>query len=247
MKKKSISAIIITKNEEFKIKKCIESVLFCNEIVIVDNGSTDKTLEIATQYGCKILKTNDWPGFGKQKQRALELATSEWILSLDADEVVSEQLRKRLEEIVSQKDNVKTDAYKIYRVNKFLGKELRHGGWGGDVLTRFGKRENLRFTEDQIHESLLVSGTIGFIEDPLYHEARENLGEVLEKQARYITMQKEKQYLQSEITGPVTAVVSAFLSFFNYYIIKGGFLDGAHGFFAAASKAQGKFWKKSGL
>lgn len=247
MNTNTISAIIITKNEESKIKKCLDSILFCNEIIVVDNGSTDKTLDIANEYGCKIYRTNDWPGFGRQKQRALDWATSTWVLSIDADEIVSEDLKNCLVALANNDDINAPNAYKIHRINKFIGKELRYGGWGADILIRFGKRANLKFTEDRVHESMLVSGSIGCIDAPMYHEARENLGEVLEKQARYVMMANKEKDLELGIANPIISTISAFLTFLNYYVIRMGFLDGVHGFFAAVSKAQGKFWKKSGL
>lgn len=247
MKPQTISAVIITKNEELKIRKCIESVKFCDEIVIVDNGSVDKTLEIAEEYGCCIYKTLDWPGFGLQKQRGLDFATSEWVLSIDADEVVSDQLKNEILRILSLGDGSEYEAYQLVRVNKFLGKVMRYGGWGHDVLVRFGKKKSLQFSKDKVHETVHVNGLLGNLSGALYHEARESLAEVLQKQVRYAVMARQDGFEKSAKMQPLVATVSALFSFFNYYFFRLGFLDGSHGFFAASSRAQTKFWKKSGL
>lgn len=244
---KKITAIIITKNEEIKIRKCIENILFCDEILILDSGSTDKTLEIAREYKCNIQTNENWPGFGLQKQRALDLATHDWILSIDADEVVSEPLKERILNIVRDPGQEKYSAYKIKRINRFLGKELRYGGWGKDILLRLGKRCDIFFTKDEIHESLKSKGRVGYIDEPLYHDARYSLKELLEKQSRYIIMSNETKSHIKKGPRPFLSAVSSVGTFFNYYILRLGFLDGKYGFFAAASKAQGKFWKNSGL
>ena len=175
------------------------------------------------------------------------MATSHWIFSIDADEVVSDQLREALIAIVNEAENTSVyDAYSVRRINKFLGKILHYGGWGGDVLIRFGKRDCLHYTTDKVHESLLTNGKLGHLNAPLFHEARESLREILEKQTRYILLScKDSPHRRP--TNPLYLVFISLFSFCNYYFLRLGFLDGYHGFFAAASKAQGKFWKNSGL
>ncbi len=241
------SAIIITKNEAHQLEQCLKSVAFCREIIVVDSGSTDGTVELATQYGCTVVVTKDWPGFGAQKQRALDLASARWILSIDADEVVSRELRERIELIVSSNRADGARGYSVRRINLFLGQELRHGGWGDDDVVRFAMKASCRFTPDRVHEKLSVDGPIETISEPLVHDARASVQDVLEKQMRYVLLGLGSTARVGGVPRISLPLFSALITFLNYYIFRLGFLDGALGFFAAASRAQGKFWKKSGL
>ena len=241
------SAIIITKNEAHQLRHCLESVAFCREIIIVDSGSTDGTVELASQAGCITVVTKDWPGFGAQKQRALERASSRWILSIDADEVVSDGLRQRVESIVSGDGATGNCAYNIRRTNLFLGRELKHGGWGDDYVVRLALRANCHFTPDRVHERLSVNGSIGTIAEPIVHDARATVKDVLEKQTRYVLIGLGSIPSRGGRPRICIPLSSACMTFLTYYVLRLGFLDGALGFYAAASRAQGKFWKKSRL
>lgn len=243
--KTGISALIITKNEAHCIAQCLESVAFCDEIILVDSGSTDGTVELAKKFGCKVSIAADWPGFGLQKQRALDLATYEWILSVDSDEVICSRLQESIRKIIADNSADGFFGYKIRRTNLFLGKELKYGGWGDDEVIRLAKRTSCRFSPDRVHEKLLVTGTIGKIHDPIVHHARASLHDVLDKQMRYVLMTRESSMRLGEKPSMVLALLGFWLTFLNYYFLRLGFLDGSLGFFAASSRGQGKFWKKS--
>jgi len=243
--KTGISAFIITKNEAHKLAQCLESVAFCDEIIILDSGSTDGTVELAKQYGCKVTLTTDWPGFGIQKQRALDLTSHDWILSVDSDEVISLGLQETIKKIMAKFSSGGFLGYRIRRTNLFLGKELQYGGWGDDEVLRFARRTSCRFSPDRVHEQLLVDGIVGLIDDPIIHHARESLQDVLEKQMRYVLMARKSSMQIGEKPSMISALFGLASTFLNYYFLRLGFLDGTHGFFAASSRAQGKFWTKS--
>ncbi len=245
--KPGLSAVIITKNEAHRLGPCLESVAFCNEIIVVDSGSTDGTVELAQRHGCRVSIAAEWPGFGVQKQRSLDLATHDWILSIDADEVISGELRAAIQKTIAGDDPNGFVGYRIRRLNFFLGVELRFGGWGGDEVVRLARRTHCRFSPDRVHEQLLVSGRVGSIHEPMFHHARASLQDVLEKQGRYAVMAREASSRVGERPSMIRSLVASWITFLNFYVLRLGFLDGKYGFFAAASRAQGKFWKQSGL
>src|SRR5512135_1056383 len=155
----SLSVIIITKNEAADIRACLESVAWADEIIVVDSGSTDDTVAICKEFGAQV-HVHDWPGFGVQKNRALGYATKDWVLSLDADERVTPELRDEIETVLRAKRNM-SDAYLVSRLSSFCGRFMRHSGWYPDLLPRLFKRSNARFSDDLVHERLIVDGETG--------------------------------------------------------------------------------------
>ena len=153
----TLSVIIITKNEALHIGDCIDSVAFADEIIVVDSGSTDATREIAAAKGAKVTLTEDWPGFGQQKNRALGLATQEWVLSIDADERVTPELAQEIQRMVAQPS---AEAYKIARLSNFGGRWIRHSGWWPDYVLRLFKRGKARFKDVAVHESVQTSSIV---------------------------------------------------------------------------------------
>ena len=178
----SLSVIIISKNEAASIRRCIESVKWADEIVVVDSGSTDNTADICRQLGAKVNVTPDWPGFGPQKNRALDLASHEWVLSLDADEWVTPELR---DEILAELKNAKTVAYQMPRLSSFCGTYLKHGGWWPDHIIRLFRKSQCRFSDDLVHERVLVTGEITTLKQHLMHESMRDLDHVLSKMNAY--------------------------------------------------------------
>ncbi|MGZ5008247.1 MAG: glycosyltransferase family 2 protein, partial [Methylobacter sp.] len=152
-----LSAVIITKNEAGHIARCLESISWADEIIVLDSGSEDDTVAICRRYTDKVYQT-DWPGFGIQKQRAVDKAGGDWILSIDADEVVSPELRLEIENALRQE---RYNGYEIPRLSSYCGRQMRHGGWWPDHVLRLFRRDCGRFTDAVVHERIIVQGEIG--------------------------------------------------------------------------------------
>ncbi|MDP2695211.1 MAG: glycosyltransferase family 2 protein, partial [Gallionella sp.] len=154
-----LSVIIITKNEAANIRACLESVAWTDEIIVVDSGSSDATAEICGEFGARVY-VHDWPGFGVQKNRALGYATHEWVFSIDADERVTPELRNAIEAVLRKDDDVRS-AYRVSRLSSYCGRFMRHSGWHPDHIVRLFRRAAAHFSDDLVHERLLVEGQIG--------------------------------------------------------------------------------------
>src|SRR5690625_2320332 len=163
-----LSVIIITKNEADNIAACLDSVAFADEFIVVDSGSTDDTREIARQKGALVTRTDDWPGFGPQKNRALALATGEWVLSIDADERVTPELASEIQTIIKQNSPTAV-GYNIARLSNFCGRWIRHSGWWPDYVLRLFKRDSTRFSDDIVHESVLPPASVANLKNHLLH------------------------------------------------------------------------------
>lgn len=235
-----LSAIIITKNEARDLPACLASLGFCDEIIVVDSGSTDETVAIAEASGCRVLIRTDWIGFGPQKQRALEAATGEWVLSIDADELIPPALAA---EICAAIESGKDAGYRINRLNIFLGKPLRHGGWYPDRHLRLARRDAARFTKSLVHESLVVEGTVGDLGTDMPHQSYHDIDELLDKQRRYAISGAEQRRNRNRKSSVGKAAWRAAWTFFRLYILKRGFLDGSHGLIATAAISQEIFWR----
>ena len=158
-----LSATIITHNEEENIEKCLKSLHWVDEIVVVDSYSQDRTVEICKKYNCNVIQT-EWLGFGKTKQVAVNHAANDWILSIDSDEEVSETLAEKIKIILA---DPKYDGYKIKRNSYYLGKEIKHCGWDNDYPIRLFNKNYGKFNEKEVHESVVINGTKGKIEEPI--------------------------------------------------------------------------------
>jgi len=155
----NISVVIITKNEEANIERCLRSVDWANEVIVLDSGSTDRTIEISQKLGARVSVTADWPGFGPQKNRALERATGEWVMSLDADEWVTPDLRDEILNVISRPNGAM--AFRVPRLSSFCGRFMRHSGWWPDYVTRLFRRGAARFSDDVVHERVIAGGKTG--------------------------------------------------------------------------------------
>ena len=175
----SLSIILITKNEEANLKECLESVSFANEIIVVDSQSSDKTQEIAKSFGAKLEITTDWPGFGPQKNRALNLATQEWVLSIDADERVTPELKKEILAVISSKEPL--NCYAIPRSSWYCGRFMKHSGWYPDYVDRLFKRGTAKFSDHLVHERLLPDGSVGKLKNHFLHYSFRDFSQVLKK------------------------------------------------------------------
>ncbi len=239
----TLSVTVITKNEEHNIAKCLESIKFADEIIVLDSGSTDKTVEIARQFTPHVFET-DWPGFGPQKNRAIEKATSDWILSIDADEHLSPESQKEIQKVIGNKEY---DGYELPFVSYYCGTEIKHGDWGKDYAVCLFKKNKGHFSNDQIHEKLIIDGNIGRLKHHAIHDSFKNFEEVLDKVNQYSTLSAMKKHQQGKKSSLKKAIGHGLWTFFRGYILKGGFLDGRKGFMLAVSNAEGTYYRYAKL
>ncbi len=226
-----ISAVVITHNEEKNIRRCLESLSWADEIVVVDSFSQDRTKEIASSFTDRIFDV-EWQGFGKQKEFARTKASYDWVLSIDADEVVPEKLGEEIKNIINK--NKPLDGCYIPRLSNFLGRWIKHGGWYPDYVLRLFKKDKARFDESLVHEKLILEGKTGFLKNEILHYTDPDISHYLSKMDKYTTLSAQK--LLAEGKGP--ALFDLFFRpaaiFFKMYLLKSGFLDGWQGFLLAS-------------
>ncbi len=244
---RQLSVIVITKNEEDRIGRCLDSVKnIASEIIVFDSGSTDNTVEIAREYTSHVFIT-DWQGYGIQKQRALEKATCEWVLSIDADEEVDEKLAKAIINLLEQ-DVIKYKAYKVRWKNIIFGKATRFGRTARAPMRLF-ERANAKFDGAIVHEKVVYEGGAGLIKQGyLNHYSIRDFEHLLYKNRLYaLLMAKKKHEKGKKSFGLPVAVVRALISFMQIYIFRLGILDGSRGLLYAIMFAQYTFNKYAGL
>jgi glycosyltransferase involved in cell wall biosynthesis len=239
----SLSVIVITKNEAQCIRRCLDSVRWADEIVVVDSGSTDETVAIAQQYTPNVLVT-DWPGFGKQKNRALAQATCDWVLSIDADEWVSEALQQEIVTVVNDQTAQRWDAFWLPRRTKYLGEWVDYGDVGRDRVVRLFKRGCAKFTDEIVHESLQVdSGQIGLLRHKLLHESYRSVEALLERMNHYTTLSAKIRLENGKSSSLTKAILHGCWAFVKAYFWRMGFLDGRIGFVVAISSAESSYYR----
>lgn len=241
MQEIKLSIIIITKNEQDLIRDCLQSISWADEIIVVDSGSDDNTLDICREYTQHILINKQWQGFGYQKNLALQQATGDWVFSIDADERVTPELKQQIQQTIKSGRHI---AYEIPRLTYFLGKEMRHGGWWPDYVLRLFIRENAKFSQDIVHERVLIEGDVGQLNSPLIHHSYTSLEQVLVKNDQYSTAAAIKAHAQGKQSSLGKALVRSNWTFVRAYILRAGFLDGKEGFIAALSKAEETYYRQ---
>ncbi|PWY54827.1 glycosyltransferase family 2 protein [Legionella qingyii] len=236
----SLTVIIITKNEERNIRRCLESVRFADEVVVLDSGSTDNTVAIAKEYTEHVFST-DWPGYGAQKQRALSKATGDWVLNLDADESVSEELQQEI--ILAMSSNA-ADAFRIAIQMYFYNQPLKYSS-SPKRHVRLFKRANAYFSNDIVHEKIVLpEGTrIGKIKNVIMHHSFKDVSHVLYKMNKYSSYSAKTYILNKRRSSFIKTMASTSWMFFRCYILQRGFLDGRIGFLFAVFNAQGTFYR----
>jgi len=235
MKNAAISAVIITHNEEANIPKCLSSLQGFDEIIVVDSGSDDKTIEIAKSHGAKVIH-QEWLGFGPQKKFAVSQAKNNWLFSIDADEYLSDESRFSI--FNADLTNPKT-AYSINRRSFFLGKEVKFSGWNPDWVIRLFNRNEANFTDDLVHERITGFSILHELDGLMLHNTYSSLGDVIAKTEKYgLLGQKTRKKRKNKY-------LSASWSFFRTFIFKAGFLDGSTGFRIAKMNARTSFIKYS--
>ena len=235
-----ISATIITFNEERNIPRVMESLRCADEIVVVDSGSTDRTVEVAAKLGARVVEL-PWRGYAGQKNYASEHATHDWILSLDADEAVSEALEGELWQI--KKNGPKFDAYTMPRLAQYLGRWILHSGWYPGRKVRLFDRRKARWVGDYVHESVVVDGRVGHLRENLLHFTCHSLSEHLRTMDRYTTLAAEQIVDQKRKVGWAQLVLDPLWTFFNTFFFHRGFLDGTEGLAIAYMAAMYNFLK----
>ncbi|HEB76335.1 MAG TPA: glycosyltransferase family 2 protein [Nitrospirae bacterium] len=240
----SISAVIITRNEEDRIERCLESLSWCDEIVVVDSGSTDGTVEVARRFTSKVF-VEEWKGFGPQKQSALGRAASEWVLSIDADEEVTAELSEEIRRVIGGGGG--KAGYLIPRRNLYGGKWLRFGGQYPDLVLRLFRRERGRFSESPVHERVVVEGDCGRLSSPIIHYAFRDLSSMVRKLDDYSTLAAMQLYRDGCRAGVLTPLTHAVSLWVKDYLLRLGFMDGWEGFNVALLKSLGAYFKYAKL
>lgn len=239
-----LSVIIIAKNEARKIGRCLRSVAaWADEIIVLDSGSTDNTIEICRRYTGHVYAT-DWPGYGPQKNRALNLAHGEWVLSLDADEWVRPNLRTEIQHAIQTTDY---QAFIMPRINMFCGRFQRFGDAGKDQVLRLFRRDAGAFTDDIVHEKVVCQGKIGYLQHPLLHNSYQTAAEWAEQMHRYALMTAQVRHSKGRRSNPLQAVIHSAWSFFRSYLLRQGFRDGRVGLLCAQLSAKSSFQKNMQL
>lgn len=228
-KRVPLSLVVIVKNSASSLRRCLESASFVNEILVVDSGSTDETIAIAQECGARVLY-QEWLGFGPQKKFAVNQATNDWVLCLDADEYLSDKLQREIFRVFQGEPT--HEAYRFARCNLFLGRFLRHGEGYPDWSLRLFNRRSANWTEELVHEK--VSGTqgwldVGTISGDLMHESCESIARYIEKQNNYTSIQASQILASGQSVSKVKILFSPIARFVKYYLLKLGFLDGFPG------------------
>ena len=237
----TLSVIVITKNESARIDACLASVAFADEWIVVDSASSDDTCERARRFGATVVATDDWPGFGAQKQRALERASGRWVFAIDADERVTPELAASIGRAIADENGPR--AYETSRLSRFCDRWFRHGDWYPDRVVRLFERGQARFSVDRVHERVMAEGRIGRLEGHLLHDTMPTLDDALAKMNRYSSEGAAQKVAAGRRGGLGPAVAHAGWSFVRCYAVRRGFLDGAAGFALACYVAEGTFWR----
>lgn len=227
MPRPSISAIVLTWNVAHKLRPCLESLDFVDEILVVDSGSDDDTVEIAREYTERILSHTPYENYAAQSTWALEQTEHAWTLICDSDERVTPQLREEI--LQTLETGPECDAYHLPRQNHFMNREIRHGGWGGDTVVRFFNKERCRFIPRQVHPELQVDGQTGRLTGALIHEPYANLHEWMERFDRYARWGAENARAKGHRANWVTLGIKPPAKFLKIYFLRLGFLDGLPG------------------
>jgi glycosyltransferase involved in cell wall biosynthesis len=241
----SLSVALITFNEVANLPRALQSVSWAQEIVIVDSGSTDATREIAEASGARFF-VEPWKGFGRQKNLAIGHATEEWILSLDADEEVSAALTDEIHELLAGKPRF--DAYRIPRLNHFLGRPLRHGGYWPDPKLRLFRKGAAQFEERAVHESMRAAVPVGRLKGPLIHNCYSTLADYIEHMNRYSGLAAAKLAAdgrtgQGAVAFAWNAILNPAATFAWNYFFRLGFLDGREGLLQHLNHSMYIHWK----
>ena len=245
----TLGVALITRNAARHLGACLDAVRFADDIVLLDQSSTDGTVDIAHARGARVVTAPDWPGFGAQKNRAVALLQTDWILVLDADEVVSDSLAAALQRHCQAAPTGSTGAEAVYaldRVSSFCGQWIQHSGWRPDIIPRVFRRGTAHCSDDRVHERLLFDAPARTLQGELLHYSYDNVDTVLRKIDQYAAEGARQRFERSPHAKPPTvskAAWRAVWAFLRTYVLKRGFLDGGAGLTIAAMNAQTVFYR----
>ncbi|MFH0909827.1 MAG: glycosyltransferase family 2 protein [bacterium] len=240
-----ISACVITFNEERKIRRCLESLAWCDEIVVVDSHSTDRTVEICREFTDRI-DQHDWLGYVGQRNVIRELARYPWLLFLDSDEEVSPALRDEIQDELDRANGVFA-GYEFPRLVYFNGKWIRHGEWYPDVKLRLFRKDAGRSEGQEPHDHVVVTGPVKRLANPVWHYTYDDYRDQIEQMNRFSTITSQQKFVQDTRFRWSDLLFRPLIHFVKGYFLRGGFLDGAHGFIIACTCSFGAFLKYAKL
>ena len=242
-----LSVIVITKNEAARLPTCLASVAFADELIVVDACSIDNTVELARSFGARVIVTPDWPGFGLQKQRALDAATGDWVFCIDADEWLDDRLAAAIRQITQAPlDSAPAAHYAVGRMSAFCGQWMRAGSWYPDLGIRLFKRGSARFSPDLVHERLLLDAQPGKppeLPGLLLHNSITGLHDAVDKMNRYSSGRAADLHARGRRGGVGRALGHGLWAFFRGYVLRRGFLDGRLGLVLAVLDGQASYFR----
>jgi (heptosyl)LPS beta-1,4-glucosyltransferase len=243
----SLSAILIVKNEGEVLAACLEKLRWVDEIIVLDSGSTDNTLDIARQFTSHVYVDADWQGYGVQRQRAQAKASGDWILMVDADEHVTDELKREIQQVVMDNDQAKV--YEMPRLTWCFGGFIHHSGWYPDYIIRLYPKHVAQYGPERVHEKLNYSKatTVVRLKGDLLHYTYRDLEHYLVKSAHYAKEWAMQRAAKGKSTNLFSGVMHGIGCFIKMYILRGGFLDGRQGFLLAALSAHSTFAKYADL
>jgi glycosyltransferase involved in cell wall biosynthesis len=225
-----VSLVLITRNAGAQLRASLDSARFADEVVVVDSGSDDDTVQIAASFGARVI-VQPWLGFGRQKQFAIEHASHDWVLCLDADEALTPELAAAIRAVfASSVPEAGPAAYTLARRNRFLGRWLAHGEGYPDWTLRLFDRTHAGWSNDEVHEAVLTTVEVGRLTGDLLHDSAEDIGTYLAKQNRYTSLHAEALFKQGIRAGYSRLFLSPLARFLKFYFLRAGFLDGGPGF-----------------
>lgn len=220
-----ISVVIVTKNEEGNIEDALKSVADADEIIVVDSFSTDRTVEICRKYTEKVYR-HQWQGFARQKQTAVDYTKGPWVMILDADERVSPELKAEIVQKIAEGCH---NGFYLPRENYFLNRWIRHSGWWPDSTLRLFRKESGKLEPREVHEKVVVSGSTGYLTNPLKHYTYRSISDFVERMQRYSTLAAREIIKKSGRAGVLSLTLRPPATFIKMYFLRRGFLDGMHG------------------
>lgn len=240
-----LSVAIIAKDEEDRIASCLESVSFADEVLVIDSGSRDDTINIAESFGCRVL-FKEWLGYALQKQYAVNQCRNDWVLILDADERVPSETAQQLENLINSDDRIYA-AYSVLRKNFFHQRWIRHCGWWPERIVRVVNRKKGQFSKNLVHEKWIAQGTIKDLDIYIEHYSFRNYSDIIEKMQKYSTLAAEEMIKSRRAVGWWTPFTHGLWMFIRTFFLEKGILEGFDGFVISALNAGGSFMKYAKL